>query len=70
MDPAERERRREAVLADIAPYVGGGAVSIRSLDVDGGLVVAAHVADRTIRPAVMQIVRKHFAGAAIKFEPT
>lgn len=68
MDRAEIARRREAVLADVAHLVGSEDVAVRVID-GNQLLIIATIANPSARPGALQIIQRHFPGAAVKFEP-
>jgi hypothetical protein len=68
MDRAELERLQGLLRAHIVPVVGSDAVDIRVIDVGGEIVVLARVEDRSVRPAVLRIVRQYFPDTPLKFE--
>ena len=55
-----------AALADVAQLVGSEDVQIRVIDA-GEMLVIASIADKSARPGVLQIIQRHFLGAAVKF---
>ena len=67
MDRSEIARRRNAVLADAGHLVGTKDFGVRVIDA-GEMLVIARLADKAARPAVLQIIQRHFPGAAVKFE--
>jgi hypothetical protein len=70
MNPDEIERRRALVQADALRLTGDETIEIlASTDGEGEVVVAATVADRSRRPWVLQIIRRQFRDASVKFEP-
>lgn len=68
MDRSEVECRRSAALSDIAQLVGSEDVEIRVIRT-GAILVIATIADKAARPGALQIIQRHFPGAAVKFEP-
>jgi hypothetical protein len=68
MERSEIDRRQEAVIADTGHLVGTTDFSLRVIDA-GELLVIANVPDKSARPGVLQIIQRHFPGAAVKFEP-
>jgi hypothetical protein len=69
MDGAELERLQDLVRAHIVPIVGSGMVDVRVIDAGGELLVVARVEDRSVRPAVLRIVRQYFPDTPLRFEP-
>jgi hypothetical protein len=68
MDRSELKRRRDAVLADVARLVGSKDVRVRVIDGPEPLVIT-RLEGKTARPGALQIIQRHFPGAAVKFEP-
>lgn len=69
MNAAEIGRLGDTVRAHIVPIVGGKLVDVRVLDAGGEVLIVARVADRSVRPFVLQIVRRYFPDTRVKFEP-
>ena len=69
MDRTEFAQLRTSALADAGHLVGTQGVDIRSIEEDGELIIVASVADKTARPAVLQIIQRYFPGVSMRFEP-
>jgi hypothetical protein len=76
LDDLELERHRRAIMDEAAPgweqRADAGrtdAIGLRVLDVDGDLLVLAHVPAQDERRRFLIAINRHFPGAAVKFSP-